>query len=95
MSHWPMIRKSGLEPSLVAQALLRACHPIQIYQLKLTNHLDGGYTDIECTILPTSASRKRMQQGEDHEIDMPDWLKLILVKKKKKKEKWTHFPPNR
>ena len=95
MSHWPMIRKSGLEPSLVAQALLQACHPIQIYQLKLTNLLDGGYMDIECTILPTSASRKRMQQGEDHEIDKPDWLKLILVKKKKKKQKWTHFPPNR
>ena len=82
---------------MAARALPRTCHPIQIYQLRLTNCLDGGYMDIECTILPTSASRKKMQQGEDHEIDMPGCLipQLTLAKKKKKKEEQTHFPPNR
>ena len=39
-----------------------------MYQLKLTNHLDGGYMATECIILPTLVLRKRMQQEEDHEV---------------------------
>ena len=68
MIRWPMIGKSGLGPSLVAQAPPRTCHYIRMYQSKLTNHLDGGYMATECIILPTLVLRKRMQQEEDHEV---------------------------
>ena len=85
-----------------------------MYQLKLTNHLDGGYMATECIILPTLVLRKRMQQEEDHEVvlaeggkppnknktdlrtlTLPTQFLLTSAKKKKKKESWTHFPPNR
>ena len=87
MPQWPM----------AARALPQVCHPIQIHQLKLTDRLDGGYMDIECTISTASASHKRMQQEEDHEIDMTGCLKpqLTSAEKKKKKERQTHFPLNK
>ena len=68
MIRWPMIRKSGLGPSLVAQAPPRARHYIQMYQSKLTNHLDGGHMATESIISITLVLRKRMQQEDDHEV---------------------------
>ena len=68
MIRWSMTRKSDLEHSLAAQAPPQACHYIQIYQTKLTNHSDGGYMATESITFITLVSHKRMQQEDDHEV---------------------------